>query len=94
MNTPRDHRSLARGGGQWRRPVAPLPLQAAYTLSELARAAGFSRGRLVRLLDRLGVCTMRSGSLILVPLVELEEKAWPFWDSIRTAEQLRQDPDA
>jgi hypothetical protein len=27
---------------------------------------------------------------ILVPLVELEQKAWPFWESIRAAEQLRQ----
>jgi hypothetical protein len=72
--------------------VAPLPLQAAYTLRELARAAGFSRGRLVRLLEHLGVATLRSGSLILVPLVELEQKAWPFWESIRAAEQLRQHP--
>lgn len=74
----------------WRmRQVAPLPLQAVYTLKELARAASMSRGRLVRLLERIGVRTMRSGTLILVPLSELEAKAWPFWESIQTAEMVR-----
>ena len=76
--------------GRWRtRRVAPLPLQALYTIAELARAASISRRRLVRLLERIGVRTMRSGTLVLVPLSELEEKAWPFWESIQTAEMLR-----
>jgi hypothetical protein len=48
-----------------------------------------SRKRLVRLFERIGIRTMRSGTLILVPLSELEEKAWPFWESIRAAERLR-----
>ena len=89
MNIPRDDRAIARGQGHWQRRVAPLPVRAAYTLSELARAASFTRRRLVRLLEHLGIHTMRSGSLILVPLVEIEEKAWPFWESIRLAAQLR-----
>jgi hypothetical protein len=74
---------------QWRRRVAPLPLQAVYTLAELARASSMSRKRLVRLFERIGIRTMRSGTLILVPLSELEEKAWPFWESIRAAERVR-----
>ena len=60
---------------EWRRHVKPLPLQATYTLSELATAAALSRGRLVRLFQRVGVQTMRVGTLILVPLSELEDKA-------------------
>jgi hypothetical protein len=75
--------------GRWRRRVAPLPLQAVYTLAELARASALSRYRLFGLLERLGIRMMRSGTLILVPLSELEEKAWPFWESIQIAERLR-----
>jgi hypothetical protein len=75
--------------GQWRRRVAPLPLRVLYTLAELAAASSLSRARLVRLFDQVGIRTVRSGSLILVPLSELEEKAWPFWESIQTAEMLR-----
>ena len=74
---------------EWRRRVAPLALQAVYTLTELARASRLSRGRLLRLLMRVGIRPMRSGTLILVPLSELEEKAWPFWESIQTTELLR-----
>ena len=75
--------------GQWRRRVAPMPLKALYTISELASASGLCRKRLLRLFDRIGLQTMRSGSLVLVPLSELEEKAWPFWESIQTAEAMR-----
>jgi hypothetical protein len=82
-----------RHRGPWRSRVDPLPLQAVYTLAELARASRLSRGRLVRLLKRIGIRTMRSGPLILVPLSELREKAWPFWESIRTAEMLRHGAD-
>ncbi len=83
-------RSLLRQRASWRsRHVAALPLQALYTLAELGRASSMSRGRLVRFLERIGVRTMRSGPLILVPLSELEAKAWPFWESIQTAEMLR-----
>jgi hypothetical protein len=85
--------SAMRRRAKWRRRVAPLPLQAVYTLAELARASSLSRKRLVRLLERIGIRTMRSGTLILVPLSELEEKAWPFWESIRTAEALRNSSD-
>jgi hypothetical protein len=76
----------------WRRRVASLPIQAVYTLAELARASSMSRGRLVRLFERIGIRTIRSGTLILVPLSELEEKAWPFWESIQTAAMLRRGP--
>jgi hypothetical protein len=69
--------------------VSPLPLRALYTVRELAQAASMSRERLIRLLERLGVEMMRSGKLWLVPLSEIEKKAWPFWESIQTAEVLR-----
>jgi len=69
--------------------VSALPLQALYTLPELAEAASMSRERLQRLFARLGVRMMRSGTLWLVPLTELEQKAWPFWESVRRAEMLR-----
>ncbi len=72
------------------RRISPLPLQALYTLTELARASSLSRGRLLRLFVRVGVRTMRVGKLILVPLSELEENAWPFWESIQATEVLRQ----
>jgi hypothetical protein len=75
--------------GHWRRRVAPLPLRALYTLAELAVASSLSRARLVRLFERIGIHTMRSGTLVLVPLSELEKKAWPFWESIQTAEMVR-----
>jgi hypothetical protein len=73
----------------WRVAVAPLPLQALYRVSELAAAASLSRARLLRVLRVAGVCTLRSGQLILVPLSELRAKAWPFWESIQTAEAMR-----
>jgi hypothetical protein len=70
-------------------PVAPLPLQALYTLPELAKAASLSRGRLLRLFETLGICLMKSGVFWVVPLSELEKKAWPFWESVQAAEMLR-----
>jgi hypothetical protein len=69
--------------------VGPLPLRAVYTVGELAEAAGMSRRRLARLLDRLGVRTLRSDTTPLVPLSELEAKVEPFWESIQTIEMLR-----
>jgi hypothetical protein len=66
-----------------------LPLRALYTLAELANAASPSRERLMRLFERLGVSLIRSGKIWLVPLSEIEKKAWPFWESIHTAEILR-----
>jgi hypothetical protein len=64
-------------------------LQALYTVPELARAASLSRGRLLRLFEKLGICMMKSGTFWLVPLSELEKKAWPFWESVQAAEMLR-----
>jgi len=72
--------------------VSALPLKALYTLPELAEAASIRRKRLFRLLERLGVAMLRSGTFWLVPLSELEQKAWPFWESIQRAETLRQMP--
>ena len=48
-----------------------------------------SRRRLARLLDRLGVRTLRSDTTPLVPLSELEAKVEPLWESIQTIEMLR-----
>ena len=75
--------------GQWRRRVDPLPLKAVYTLSELGKASALSRARLTHLFERLGIRTMRSGTLILVPVSELEAKAWPFLEAIETCERIR-----
>jgi hypothetical protein len=32
---------------------------------------------------------MKSGVFWVVPLSELEKKAWPFWESVQAAEMLR-----
>jgi hypothetical protein len=71
-------------------PVAPLPKQAVYSISQLADAASMSRQRAMRLLRAFGVRMIRSGQMWLVPLSELELKAPPFWQSIQSLDLLRQ----
>jgi hypothetical protein len=68
-----------------------LPLKAAYTLGELARAASLERRKLRRLLDEAGVVFVRTRRRALVPLSELELKCRPLWEGIKAAEMLRQD---
>ena len=74
------------------RQVAPLPLRAVYTLAELAEASSLDRRKLRRLFERIGIRMVVHGQRVLVPLSELEANAWPFWESIQTAEMLRHRP--
>ncbi len=71
------------------RQVAPLPLRAVYTIRELATASSLNRRQLCRLFKRIGIRMIVHGKRVLVPLSELEANAWPFWESIQTAEMLR-----
>jgi|HubBroStandDraft_1064217.scaffolds.fasta_scaffold789208_1 hypothetical protein len=66
-----------------------LPVTTMYALPELAAAANMSRGRLLRLLDAMGVEKVRVGRIWLVPLSELESKARPLYLSIYEAARLR-----
>jgi hypothetical protein len=75
------------------KPYEDLPVTTMYTLPQLAAAANMSRGRLLRLLDALGVERVRVGRIWLVPLSELACKARPLYLSIERAEALRKLPD-
>jgi AraC-like DNA-binding protein len=65
--------------------MADLPLKPLYTVGDLARASGMSRRRLQRILAQAGVTFLRSGTIYLVSLSELELKAAPFWEGIKAA---------
>jgi hypothetical protein len=71
--------------------VEKLPVRSVYKLSELARAAGVTRWRMVRILESLDIDLYRPGSVGLIPVHELETKAKLLWDAIRCAERIRQD---
>jgi hypothetical protein len=66
-----------------------LPIQALYSVNQLARAVGVPHRRLQRLLKSEGVRLLHVGRFLLVPLTELEEKVEPLWESIKAAEALR-----
>jgi hypothetical protein len=68
--------------------MADLPLRAAYTLGELARASCIERRRLARILERAGVSFLMSGRVRLVSLSELERKVPPLWEGIKAAYAL------
>lgn len=67
------------------RGMADLPLRAAYTVAELARASRIERRRLRRALDDAGVIFLRSGRVNLVSLSELERKVPTLWEGIKAA---------
>lgn len=67
-----------------------LPIQALYSINQLARAAGVPHRRLQRLLRVEGVRVLGVGRFLLVPLTELEEKVPELWESMKAAEALRE----
>jgi hypothetical protein len=72
-----------------RQSLDSLPIQALYQVSDLAHAIGVSHRRAQNLLKTAGVCLMRAGRYLYVPLIELEEKVPPLWESIKASESLR-----
>jgi len=62
-----------------------LRLKAAYSIRELARAAGIDRRTLKTLLERAGVEFVGSGQILFVSLSELELKVRPLWEGIKAA---------
>jgi hypothetical protein len=73
-----------------RRARAPgLPIQALYSVRQLALAAGVTHRRLQRLLKVQEVQVFRVGRFLLVPLTEIEDKLPTLWDSMKVAEALR-----
>jgi hypothetical protein len=73
-----------------RRSIDALPIQALYSVNQLALAVGVTHRRLQRLLKIEGVQVFRVGRFLLVPLTELEEKVRPLWESVKAAEALRE----
>jgi hypothetical protein len=65
--------------------LKPLPLQALYTVAQLARAIGISHRRFARLLAGWNILTLTVGKEQWVPMSELEGKLEPLWDSILAA---------
>jgi hypothetical protein len=65
-----------------------IPLRAAYSVAELARASNLERRRLARVLEQAGVSFVMAGRNRLVPLAELERKVAPLWDSIKATYAL------
>jgi hypothetical protein len=69
--------------------IQALPIQALYSIRQLALAVGVTHRRLQRLLREERVQVFRVGRFLLVPLTELEEKVPLLWDSVKSAEALR-----
>jgi len=65
--------------------VDGLPLRAAYSIGELARAARVDRRRLARVLEQADVTFLMSGRVRLVSLSELEGKVPTLWEGIKAA---------
>ena len=65
--------------------VDGLPLRAAYSIGELARAARVDRRRLARVLEEAEVTFLMSGRVRLVSLSELESKVPTLWEGIKAA---------
>jgi hypothetical protein len=66
-------------------PVARLAPRPLYTANELARAAGVSLARFLRLLRAFDVRVFPVESIVWVPLWEIESKLSPLWESIALA---------
>ncbi|MGO8998002.1 MAG: hypothetical protein ACLQVI_32170 [Polyangiaceae bacterium] len=65
--------------------MTDLPLRAAYTVTELARATGIERRRLQRALEDAGVRFLQAGRVRLVSLSEIERKVPLLWEGIKAA---------
>jgi hypothetical protein len=66
-----------------------LPVKALYTAQSLADFAGVGRPRFVRLLEAYGVTTLELDGVVWVPLIEIERRLEPLWESIVVAAQVR-----
>jgi hypothetical protein len=83
-------KTVKRRSRSTQRPrIESLPVQALYSVAQLARAMGVTHRRLQRLLKIEEVQVFRVGRFLLVPLTELEEKVPPLWESVKAAESLR-----
>ena len=65
--------------------IEDLPLRAAYTVAELARATRIERRRLQRVFEEAGVRFVPCGRARLVPLSEIERKVPLLWEGIQAA---------
>lgn len=86
----RETPSPAKSGLQPTSGAEGLPVRAFYKIAELARAVGMTRWRIEQMLEQAGVEFYVPGSVVLVPLHELETKVTPLWEGIKAAERLRQ----
>lgn len=59
-----------------------LPVRPLYTSHALAAFMGIGRPRLRRLLEAYGVRTLEADGSVWIPLVEIERRLEPLWDSI------------
>jgi hypothetical protein len=66
-----------------------LPVTALYTAQSLADFAGVGRARFVRLLEAYGVATLEADGVLWVPLIEIERRLEPLWESIVVSARLR-----
>jgi hypothetical protein len=71
------------------RPGA-LQLQAIYSIATLARFANVTPYLLRRVLRANGIEFVRGGRAVFVPLTEIQRKLPSVWESICTAERVRQ----
>jgi hypothetical protein len=70
--------------------LTTLEVRAFYSINELARVAGVTTYRLLRLLRRNRVTFLQAGRAVFVPLSEIRLKIPPLWDGLKAAEELRQ----
>jgi hypothetical protein len=82
-------RTVKRRSRSMQRRIEALPIQALYSVDQLARAMGVPHRRLQRLLKIEGVEVFRVGRFLLVPLTELEEKVPLLWENVKAVEALR-----
>ena len=66
-----------------------LSLRALYTISELAMIAGIHRDAMRRLVVKSGVETLLSGTKLLVPLSEIQDRLPELWLSLTRMERAR-----
>jgi len=82
-------KTVKRRSRSIQRRMESLPIQALYSVNQLAQAMGVTHRRLQRLLRIEEVEVFRVGRFLLVPLTELEEKVPRLWESVKAAESLR-----
>jgi hypothetical protein len=71
------------------RPREAIGLKPLYATTELARALGISRHRMMRLLEVYGVVVYRVGRSHFVPVSEIQERLAPLWASLREHTETR-----